>query len=365
MLGIALGLVLAGDAVLGAVDALKDAVSEPPVDARSRAPVYADVPYADDMWTEHARAWSRHFEPYYHWRRDAFSGTYINVDSNGVRRTVKPEIQPGATKVFMFGGSTLWGTGAPDAETIPSIIQGRLGDRYDVYNFGETAYVSAQELNYLLYQLARGNIPEVVIFYDGANDAYAGAYSPAIPRDPQNLREMESRKDAQGGFTKTVAGLYTGSNYKKLVDFFGWDAAIAARGEQAWDAKVKPDIPKNSQAVADMYEANIKQVNALADAYGFKAYFFWQPYLFSQTRKTTPFEQRVIDRASPVWVESQRAVYEAARKRFTGREDEGIFFLGNVFDDVDEPIYIDWCHVGPNGNAIVAREILERLAGKL
>ncbi len=67
----------------------------------------------------------------------------------------------------MFGGSTLWGTGVKDEHTIPSFLQSFLGKDYDVYNYGETGYVSMQELNYLLHMLAKGNIPEAVIFYDG------------------------------------------------------------------------------------------------------------------------------------------------------------------------------------------------------
>jgi hypothetical protein len=58
---------------------------------------------------------------------------------------------------------------------------------------------------------------------------------------------------------------------------------------------------------------------------------------------------------------SQKAVYEAARARLSGRDDEGIYFLGDVFDEIDDPIYIDWMHIGPNGNEIIARSMFEYL----
>jgi hypothetical protein len=62
-----------------------------------------------------------------------------------------------------------------------------------------------------------------------------------------------------------------------------------------------------------------------------------------------------------VMVRSQTAVYEQAKRRLSGREREGIVFLGNVFDDVPEPLYIDYVHVGRRGNEIIAGEIVKSI----
>lgn len=64
----------------------------------------------------------------------------------------------------MMGGSTTWGEGVPDADTMPSQLQKILGPGYDVYNFGDIAYTSVQELAYLQERLTRGDIPDVVVF---------------------------------------------------------------------------------------------------------------------------------------------------------------------------------------------------------
>ena len=139
---------------------------------------------------------------------------------------LKAIFAPDAKTIFMFGGSTLWGTGSPDRNTIPSELQALLGPEYDIYNFGETGYVSTQELNYLLHRLSLGDIPDTVIFYDGVNDGYAGAYSPSIPRDPQNLRE---EKKITNRTLADLASLFTKSNYYQL--FF------RAKGQRNWDAQ--------------------------------------------------------------------------------------------------------------------------------
>ena len=73
----------------------------------------------------------------------------------------------------------------------------------------------------------------------------------------------------------------------------------------------------------------------------------------------------MISAASPALVASQQQVYRVAKERFSNREDEGIFFLGDLFNEVEAPIYIDWHHLGPNGNERVTEAILRRLGDGL
>ncbi len=87
--------------------------------------------------------------------------------------------------------------------------------------------------------------------------------------------------------------------------------------------------------------------------------------LFSLTKKTSPYENEIIKKSSRVLIESQRQVYTNARKKFSQRESENIFFIANIFDEVNEPIYIDWIHFSPSGNEIVAGKIYELIKNKL
>ena len=330
-------------------------------DQRQTLPVYKDLPWQADYWSEHKKVNRTHFEPYFLWRREQFSGKYINIDSDGVRQTTnKGDPSENDLKIFMFGGSTMWGTGVPDQYTIPSFLQSTLGGGYDVCNYGEAGYVSTQELNYLLHQLALNNIPDFVIFYDGVNDGYAGAYSPAIPRNPQELRTRDIKLRINNKHNYNILSqLFEESNYKKLLGYF-----TEQQGHQKWDEKVRVTLEVNSKEVIDIYETHIKQVNALAKEYGFQPFFFWQPNLFTGTRKLFPHEKKIVENASPVWFKSQQLVYKYAKEKFLDREDENIFFLGNIFDELEEPLYIDWCHVGPNGNKIIANQIHQRI-GKI
>jgi hypothetical protein len=355
--GISLLLLVLGHYAIGLVFSLRHGSGGP--DPRANLPVYDGFPEKYEFWKEQLEARkANHFEPYVHWKKDGFTGKYTNISPEGVRLTAKQQIEAGAATVYMFGGSALWGDGVPDRDTIPSLVQSSLGGAYDVYNFGEIGYVSAQEINALLHLLAFGKVPDIVVFYDGVNDGYAGAYSPAIPRDPENLREKYKRERNAPG---PVIDLFNRSAYKSLGDYLAAKLAGGGGSGRAWDEKVAPGIERNAKGVLDVYEAHIRQVKALAADYGFTPLFFWQPNLLSLTRKAVPYEQGIIDGHSAVMVRSQTAVYEQAKRRLSGREREGIVFLGNVFDDVPEPLYIDYVHVGRRGNEIIAGEIVKSI----
>ncbi len=96
----------------------KDHVQSVSGDERETLPVYDDYSDNGEFWKEHKKTWSTHFEPYYHWRRGGFQGKYTNVSDDGVRRSVTLGNHEDAKKIFMFGGSTLWGTGSKDEHTI-------------------------------------------------------------------------------------------------------------------------------------------------------------------------------------------------------------------------------------------------------
>ena len=79
-------------------------------------------------------------------------------------------------KIYVFGGSTVWGTGSSDQFTIPSILQKNINsskkiiDKYNVYNYGFSTLVSHQQFK--LLKQVNLNKGDIVIFYDGNNDIW-------------------------------------------------------------------------------------------------------------------------------------------------------------------------------------------------
>src|SRR5580692_13105203 len=177
---------------------------------QAASPVYQETAWAKGFWQEeHARQKSRHpYVPFLLWGVTDWHGKYVNNDEGkaGVwRRTINPardECKGRPVAVWTFGGSTVYGTGVPDWATLPSYLSRNLNgdDRTCVVvtNFGDESYISTQELILLIEQLKRGGNPDIVIFYDGFNDAHIGMAA-LDPRSAHyGLETIEAR--AEGSF---------------------------------------------------------------------------------------------------------------------------------------------------------------------
>ena len=126
-------------------------------------------------------------------------------------------------------------------------------------------------------------------------------------------------------------------------------------------SKVQP----NGIAALDNYEANMRLAGALAGAYKFKLYCFWQPTLIYGRKPFVPFEQQMATRdasgtsADSAWFLTMAAVYREAEQRAAAGEK--FVFLGGLFDSTPEPVYVDEAHLGPRGNELAAQAIASYL----
>jgi lysophospholipase L1-like esterase len=338
-------------------------------DQRIHADTYADSSWVRDYYVEHHAA-NAQWKPYVYWRREPFRGEYINVDNDGIRLTTAAKPRPPASgtpvKIFMFGGSTLWGTGARDTYTIPSILQKELQDRgaaCEVINFAEGGYVSTQEVITLLLQLQRGHVPDVVVFYDGVNDTYS-AYQQNVAGWPQNefnrVREFnlsnpeKTRQRRQMVVQDVASGLATVRLLKGLLRRSGVRSQSVAAPQPstspAWESE---SLPRD---VLTTYLGNIELVKALSEHYRFKYLFYWQPTIFQKTN-LTDYERGQRDEVRGFEPFFQKT-YDVVRQSGIAEKKEHSFHdLSLIFADMREPVYVDWHHLGESGNAIIARRM--------
>jgi lysophospholipase L1-like esterase len=352
------------EGVMALTFALKDSRSEAKrsaADPRSRADSYANSPWVHEYYDEFARSHETRWEPYLYWRRPPFRGRHINIDSNGIRFTepAKPSApgSPRPLKVFMFGGSTMWGSGARDAYTIPSILVRELqrrGVEAEVTNFGESGYVSTQEVIALTLQLQKGERPDLVIFYDGVNDVFS-AYQQHAAGLPQNeshrraefnlSRSMMLRERTGMVLRDAAAGLAT----TRLLQ--GLWSRVGGASEESFDHP----SPGDSVAleVLTVYKANIEMVRALGDQFRFKCLFYWQPTVFQKAHLTAHEEAQKVE-MKPMEPFLLRT-YEAFRQSGLSPKPEHSFNdLSLVLADVKAPLFLDWSHISESGNEMIA-----------
>jgi len=132
-------------------------------------------------------------------------------------------------------------------------------------------------------------------------------------------------------------------------------------GQKGLPSSSDRELTTRAQATLQNYETNLRLVCMLASAYGFKTYFFWQPALAHGAKPLAPFEQELKQaRSKELGGRVHRgleAVYQEAETR--SATSASFVFLGHVFDEVKEPLYIDEFHLDPRGNQIIAHAIAQ------
>ncbi|MBL90201.1 MAG: hypothetical protein CMH56_00115 [Myxococcales bacterium] len=289
------------------------------------------------------------------WEPQPHTSSTINVRNN----MRGPFPQPASTrkKVFVFGGSTVWGTGVKDSFTIPALLDAAdIEDEYSFFNFGVPAYVSSQEVLRLSRLLIDGHKPDVVIFYHGANDLSAGAVEqPGYEQFYQRHEHgIEGRK---GPF---IQKLLMQSNLGNLLTAVTSRIKSTSNQEQlAPIALNKDDTAALVQSVTNLMN-NVSFVRKLGDAYGFQVFHYLQPCLLSgievNAGHVSAFERQTYQSQDT----RLRAFFASGYEQL--RRQEGLIDLSDIFVQKQvSGVYWDNIHLGPEGNRLVAEAILAPL----
>jgi lysophospholipase L1-like esterase len=305
-------------------------------------------------WDEHmavADHWD--YQPYIEWRTRPAQGELINVDENGIRYTPGSECGPDTYRIFMFGGSTMWGYGAPDWGTIPAYVQAGVSGDVCVVNDADVAFNATQNLITLIGELQRGNVPDMVIFYDGANEVTT-AYTSGQPGAHFYLDQFEAAIQGNRLFDEqqddALRNLLAQTNVARLMRRTSSDGGARQEGKG-------PVFPPYSDefvnAIADVYLTDVTIAAQLAEAYDFDFLAFWQPLLVLNDEQVTDEEQRFLWEMPGGLPDLFKAVYP----RIQAAED--ILDLTHVLNDHEGSVWIDFNHLSPLGNEAVAQEMLK------
>ncbi len=306
MMGICLMLVVFAEAgyraqrSVGEIIAARRSGASAVIDPRTRTDWYDD--YMVDFNATRAARW----KPYVYFSRyPSYSGKYINIDSAGRRITPQPTMPAvPAARVFFFGGSTMWGTSQRDTKTIPAEASRRLqtlagpARRIEVTNFGENGYVMTQEVIELMLQLRQGNVPDVVVFFDGINDAGA-----AVQRGYGGTTQNESKRVSEFALGRKLDRSGADRGIRRDLRALGVLAMTSAEQLELLQ-KLKTMMPQQPQqfvsadsgarSTVHYYSGNVRLVEALAAQYGFTPIYVWQPTLHTTRKQLTRFEERLM-----------------------------------------------------------------------
>ena len=103
------------------------------------------------------------YVPYIGYKERQLKTKNINIDSDGYRISRNNSKKP---DVFFLGGSTMFGYGSNDSNTIPSIFSKLTNDSLTVRNLGNGSHTSTQNLIKIYDELLEYPNPKYIISYE-------------------------------------------------------------------------------------------------------------------------------------------------------------------------------------------------------
>ena len=288
------------------------------------------------------------------------------------------------TRIFMFGGSTVAGSGSStNAHTLPASLEHVLnqdGSRhYEVINAGVDGYAAYTELAYYLADIHRYK-PDIVIFYDGWNDyfhpceggGYASDYQmhycwpnsheyalylltvvPEIQNDSSrfiNLPDLWYCSYTTMLIRELRLRLH-GNNEVRLVNNISVRYLSSKKLLTPQDAAIR---------YADFAENSI----AATSGHGVKVLYLLQPTIYDKPSLTEP-EQSLFNQSR---VSKVRDFYNSARQEFQrlqAKYNKPHIIVADlsqhIWSGVNKTIYVDECHTNDEGNELLAKKIASLL----
>ena len=351
---------------------------QPVVEGISIADPYASDAYRGFPWLEDYRVAQAgkdsplHYEPYVLWMTSPLTSKYVNRDADGYRRTVNPP-KPGCTsfrQLWVLGSSTIAGDGIMrDEDLIPSLLSARLNAAMpdaciEVRNYGISGYIQGNEYVQLMLLLARGQRPDLVIFYGGANDLsqHVVAGLPHMAYQAfYRLTETWAGTDSIPGFLALATQKL--ARRSALLSLF---LPASTQDVQLYSFVLPSDtalIQSRSKTMADEVCGTMRVVGQLARAYGFGAVFALQPTIFTKAELSAEEAgvARSIEANMPGLKPGSDAGYPmlAARMAEQGCGVPAFDLRGAIA--TPRSIFLDYGHISPRGNELVAAAISEKL----
>lgn len=300
------------------------------------------------------RKLSQAYEPYTQFKERPYSGTYVNVDPRGFRLIGNRGHWPprrGEFTVFVFGGSTTFGYGVADDQTIPARLQEQLVSNYgvsaSVYNFGRGSYFCVQERLLFEQLLLAGFVPDIAVFIDGLNDLV--------------LLEPARTKDLRGFMEEAEVPLI-----RKIIRELPVTKALApmpppsASGEtnltKAFKKTPQARRTKMLRYVVDRYRSNKRITEAIAREFNVTPVFVWQPVpVYKYDRHYDVFGGFDCEGSFP----ALRPGYEMmARAVETEKLGPNFIWAADMQQNLKKPLYVDAVHYSGEMTNMIAKYIL-------
>ena len=324
--------------------------------------VYGEKNKEDYLKVLEEQTYPLKYAPFIEFREQPRLGKFVAVSEIGNRcnqNNLNKCLGPlgGTDEIWIFGGSTSFGYGVKNNETIAAYLEKFYLGKKNIINFGNGFFYSTQERIFFQNLLTYLDPPYAAIFIDGANDfgqywnMNETVYSNAI----RNSLEKKDKDKFGKKFTHWLRERITRLNIYRLIqqNFSNKNKKITKLVESAVsEEKVKQLIRR--------FKQNHKINVAVGSSYGIIVLTVLQPVpIYEYSYTLSKFPKGYIN------VNEKKSSNTMLAYKLLSDEENSIkkskFFLDLKNFKINDAMYVDAIHYSPKFNNAIAREIFNFL----
>lgn len=298
---------------------------------------------------------------------EPISSRHLNVLEPGFRSVGDAQgpwpLDENYYNVFIFGGSTMFGAGVSDDETIARYLQDRLIEfetkDVRVYNFGTVSHFSSNERGLFEYLISQNFKPDMAIFLDGLNDMYFWEGIPVHTAYLQRAWKNLADRNWNHGWE-----WYQLRSFQKMPLGQLAEALVTEQTKGLMEFPETPDSlvrdPRKIKKVITRYISTVRMIHGAASAIGVKTLFVLQPVPFYMY----PGYEQLLRDFGPFVGEHKRSFY--GYPQLTQAAGESLINLpfvscADISRDTKSRLYVDHVHY----NAMMSNMVADCIASAI
>lgn len=280
----------------------------------------------------------------------------ININEDGFRGDeIDVKKQSDTYRIFVVGGSTAFGHGSTsDSTTIPGYLQTIINDsnvskNIEVINAGKPRATSSDEVYYIEKHL-RNYDPDLIIIYDGANDARGKHLDKAIiSKTTAELNIFENIK-RYGAFEKGAQIYRT----PFVINDFFIDLNRNFIDQKIISEKTNPQLVKQISSLWKERWIDTCKNNELKNI---STVVILQPMIGTGKKVLSLDESTFLpthaNQHDTISILDEMSLHLTILDEHCTKTAD----FRNIFDNISRPLFYDDVHVVDKGNEIIAKEI--------